>query len=178
MGQKRGGGRFPVGAGNARKPRLAARFADCPEQQFRIGQNRNASLLRHNGDRVRFGQHMRNAGRENEARCASQVLDGCAGYPCRHVLRQACYSFGECCTGSLAIIPCLNCSPALCESAHGGQTVPAQSQHSKMLAGKKSGGKIAHLNFSVARPHIPRMTETIQKRMTILGSAQPFFSKW
>ena len=35
----------------------------------------------------------------------------------------------------------------------------------------------AHRSFSVASPIIARISETIQKRMTICGSAQPSFSK-
>ena len=35
-----------------------------------------------------------------------------------------------------------------------------------------------HRSFSVARPMTARISETIQKRMTICGSAQPSFSKW
>ena len=33
-----------------------------------------------------------------------------------------------------------------------------------------------YLTFSVARPIIARISEMIQKRITICGSAQPFFS--
>src|SRR5690606_29967472 len=36
----------------------------------------------------------------------------------------------------------------------------------------------AQRSFSVARPMSARMSEMIQKRITICGSAQPFFSKW
>ena len=35
-----------------------------------------------------------------------------------------------------------------------------------------------HLTFSVARPIIARIRLMIQNRITICGSAQPFFSKW
>ncbi len=35
-----------------------------------------------------------------------------------------------------------------------------------------------YLNFSVDSPISARMTAMIQKRITIVGSDQPFFSKW
>ena len=35
-----------------------------------------------------------------------------------------------------------------------------------------------HLTFSVANPIIARVQLMIQNRITICGSAQPFFSKW
>ena len=35
-----------------------------------------------------------------------------------------------------------------------------------------------HLSFKVLRPIRARMTAMIQKRMTMVGSAHPFFSKW
>ena len=44
------------------------------------------------------------------------------------------------------------------------------------LRGRGSGA--FYRTFSVARPIIARMSEMIQKRITICGSAQPFFSKW
>ena len=34
-----------------------------------------------------------------------------------------------------------------------------------------------HRSFNVARPTNARIIDTIQNRMTIVGSAQPFFSK-
>jgi hypothetical protein len=37
---------------------------------------------------------------------------------------------------------------------------------------------LAYRNFSVASPTIARISDTIQNRITICGSAQPFFSKW
>ena len=48
----------------------------------------------------------------------------------------------------------------------------------KRIAGEQVGGKRAHRIFNVARPTRARIIEMIQKRMTMVGSAQPFFSKW
>ena len=35
-----------------------------------------------------------------------------------------------------------------------------------------------YLSFKVERPAIARIEAMIQKRMTMVGSCQPFFSKW
>ena len=42
--------------------------------------------------------------------------------------------------------------------------------------GRKRPFGVAQRTFSVARPIIARISEMIQKRITIVGSAQPFFS--
>ena len=61
----------------------------------------------------------------------------------------------------------------------GRQPVAAEPHHGEPLTGKQVGGECAgHRIFNVASPASARMTEMIQNRMTMVGSAQPFFSKW
>ena len=47
----------------------------------------------------------------------------------------------------------------------------------KRLPANRSAGKCAHRIFRVASPTSARIIEMIQKRITMVGSAQPFFSK-
>ncbi len=63
------------------------------------------------------------------------------------------------------------------ERARGRQAVAAQPQHGEALAREQVVGKCAHRIFNVARPTSARIIEMIQKRITMVGSAQPFFSK-
>ncbi len=44
--------------------------------------------------------------------------------------------------------------------------------------GAVRSGALPYRTFNVASPIIARISEMIQKRMTICGSAQPRFSKW
>jgi hypothetical protein len=67
--------------------------------------------------------------------------------------------------------------------AHAGQRAQcrdagaAQAHHRVTPSGKDIGGKTHQRIFNVARPHRARIMDTIQKRMTMVGSAHPFFSK-
>ncbi len=75
-----------------------------------------------------------------------------------------------------------NTSGVGCNLGHGSLT-PAGSPADVLARLGSSGnptnaGLQGHRTFSVARPIIARMSEMIQNRITICGSAQPFFSKW
>ena len=63
------------------------------------------------------------------------------------------------------------------ERTRGGQAVAAQPQHGEAFSREQIVGERAHRIFNVARPTSARIIEMIQKRMTMVGSAQPFFSK-
>ena len=52
----------------------------------------------------------------------------------------------------------------------------AQMLNRRCGSGRKRPFGVAQRTFSVARPIIARISEMIQKRITIVGSAQPFFS--
>ncbi len=56
------------------------------------------------------------------------------------------------------------------------QAVAAEADHGEALSGEDVGRKV-HRIFNVARPTSARIMAMIQKRMTMVGSAQPFFSK-
>ena len=58
----------------------------------------------------------------------------------------------------------------------GRQPVAAEPDHGKALPGENVGGK-HHRIFSVPSPIRARITAMIQKRMTMVASCQPFFSK-
>ena len=59
----------------------------------------------------------------------------------------------------------------------GRQAVAAEAEHRVAPAGEGACAR-CHRIFSVARPASARIMEMIQNRMTIVLSAQPFFSKW
>jgi hypothetical protein len=63
-----------------------------------------------------------------------------------------------------------------------GQAVLAEADDGEALSAEQARGKgsfeeCAHRIFNVARPTSARIIEMIQNRMTMVGSAQPFFSK-
>ena len=57
------------------------------------------------------------------------------------------------------------------------QAVLAQPHHREALSREQIGREGLHRIFSVARPTRAKIIEMIQNRITIVGSAQPFFSK-
>ncbi len=75
------------------------------------------------------------------------------------------------------IVPAGHARPHRGQRAHRRKPGTPQSHHRVAAPGKQIGRKSAHRIFSVARPTRARIIETIQKRITIVGSAQPFFSK-
>ena len=68
-------------------------------------------------------------------------------------------------------------APIAAQRARRRQAVLAQPDHGEALAGEECRRESAHRIFKVARPTSARIIEMIQKRMTMVGSAQPFFSK-
>ena len=52
-----------------------------------------------------------------------------------------------------------------------------QPEHRNFIAFKEEDRDHGYLSFSVARPAIASIEAMIQNRMTMVGSAQPFFSK-
>src|SRR5262245_36097446 len=63
-----------------------------------------------------------------------------------------------------------------CQCPRGGQTAAGQAQHAHLAPGVLR--ETSHRSFSVERPTNANTMAMIQKRMTIVGSCQPFFSKW
>ena len=57
------------------------------------------------------------------------------------------------------------------------QAVLAQPHHGEALSNEQIGREGLHRIFNVARPTRARIIEIIQNLITIVGSAQPFFSK-
>ena len=75
------------------------------------------------------------------------------------------------------IVPAGDRGAEISERAHRGEAGAAQPDDGVASARENMFGKCAHRIFRVARPMRARIIETIQKRMTMVGSAQPFFSK-
>ena len=61
------------------------------------------------------------------------------------------------------------------QRARHGQAVAAQADDG-IAAGREEGCRPGHRIFNVASPTRARIMETIQKRITMVGSDQPFFS--
>ena len=68
-------------------------------------------------------------------------------------------------------------APIAAQRARRRQAVAAEADHGEASSGEQGRRKIAHRIFSVARPTSARIMEMIQNRITMVGSAQPFFSK-
>lgn len=121
---------------------------------------------------------VRNTGGEHKGVKPAQIIQRGAGNAGGLFGGHLGQSVGQTVAACVPIIPCLHMCAAGAECLHGGQAVAAQPQNGKTFHGKHCVGEGAHRSFSVARPHMPSTMETIQNRMTIFGSAQPFFSKW
>ncbi len=77
----------------------------------------------------------------------------------------------------LAIVPGQHVCPHRGQRTRRRQAVAAEADNGEVRAGEQRGGKAGHRIFKVASPTSARMNEMIQNRITMVGSAQPFFSK-
>ena len=68
-------------------------------------------------------------------------------------------------------------APIAAQRARRGKPFWPRPTTAKRLPANRSAGKSAHRIFNVASPTSARIIEMIQKRITMVGSAQPFFSK-
>ena len=84
-------------------------------------------------------------------------------------------SAGFTCKGR--VIPADDRSTHVRQGTHSGESRAAKADNRIAPACEQIGRKRGHRIFSVARPQRARMTEIIQKRMTIVASCHPFFSK-
>src|SRR6185312_16107255 len=74
------------------------------------------------------------------------------------------------------IVPGQHLRAARDQGFGGRQTRPRQPHHRNCVAFEALN--LDHRNFNVDRPPIARIDAIIQNRMTMVGSCQPFFSKW
>ena len=166
MRQQRGRGRLPIRAGNPHEQRLRTGSADRLEQDFGVRQDRDTGLARPNGDGVRLRQDVRDAWRQHDgveaAACLTRVLDCQTG---RSTARR------------WRIIPGHDRGTHCDQRLRRGQAVLAQPHDREALSGEQSAGEGTHRIFNVARPMSAKIMEIIQNRITMVGSAQPFFSK-
>ena len=75
------------------------------------------------------------------------------------------------------IVPRNNLGTHRSQRACRGSTIPAEPKNGKPSTSKQIRREPAHRIFNVARPTSAKIIEMIQKRITMVGSAQPFFSK-
>ena len=92
--------------------------------------------------------------------------------------RIAQYQAGSGGASSLRVIPRDDLRSHRKQRARRGQAVLTQANNGITASGEQVWGKRGHLIFRVARPTNARIIDMIQNRMTMVGSAQPFFSKW
>ncbi len=141
----------------------------APLVEIDIAGDRRTSSLRCCNRRVRGWMCQRNAGRGNQ-----QV-----GW--RPVQRKqiAGGAFRQFCTPFRVVIPGDNFRTACPSRTHGGHAALAETQNrDPPVCKRRQWDHHAHLSFSVARPTSARMREMIQNRITMVGSFQPFCSKW
>ncbi len=113
---------------------------------------------------MRLGQSVRNAGREHQ-----RVK------PARHLRRAHERETFRALAGGSGIVPDEHLRAHVAQRPGRRQPGAAKAQHRETLA-LEDRCEI-HRIFKVASPTSPRIIATIQKRITIVGSAQPFFSK-
>src|SRR5262249_47255498 len=77
------------------------------------------------------------------------------------------------------VVPGMDAGATGPQSRSGREPGPREAQHGHVLSLISGhGARRAHRSFKVARPAIARIEAMIQNRMTMVGSCQPFFSKW
>ena len=159
-------GRFSVRSGDAGEAGRRARRAHRLEQQLDIGQHGDARRESRRRGGVRRGQPVRDAGREDERVEPGDLARGLAQ---RDVDRRLA-RLGH-------VVPGHDVRPHGGERAGSGEAGAAEPDHGEAPPGEEVRREAAHRIFRVASPASARIMEMIQKRMTMVGSAQPFFSK-
>ncbi len=159
--------RFAVGAGDADKSCTRAGPANGLIQQFNIRYDRNARGDGARCYRVWLWQAMRNARRQHDG---VKVEFAVAQITQRHTRYRGASGFG--------IVPGSNLGPHRPQGIGGGPPIRAQTNHGVAVTCKQIGRESGHRIFKVASPTNARIIDMIQNRMTMVGSAQPFFSKW
>ena len=140
-------------------------------EKLGIAQNGHAGGLGRDRRRMGARQFMRNAGGKQQ-RVSAERAGG------RVLHRQPGSLSGR--AGFGLVIPGGDISTPGSQAQRSGQAGTAQPHHGDARAGKggEGGAWRCHLIFSVESPTSARIMAMIQKRMTMVGSAQPFFSKW
>src|SRR6185312_8787389 len=133
------------------------------EQQLHFADDRHARGLGLGCHRMRLGKFMGNAWAEDERRGLRPVAVIKVGRGDRLALGGIVVPGPDLGTAGGERLSCDE--PALAETEHGDGTA-------------RFVRDADHRIFSVASPASARIAAMIQKRMTTVGSAQPFFSKW
>ena len=164
MTQQRGDRRLAVGAGDAEEPGggLGA------QQQLDVADERDAGILGARRDRVRLGKGRRNAGRQHQRLERAEVGVGEAG-------DRNARAEGRVATGGV-VVPGHDLRPGGEQRTRCGHARGTEPQDRVAFVVREGKLDHDHLNFNVARPTSASTAEMIQKRMTMVGSAQPFFS--
>ncbi len=165
-----GRGRLAVGAGDAEN----LGFGLGAGQKLDVAHHVAAGALHRNHGGVRLWMPVRDAGRENHQGHVAPVDPG--------GIAEANADGGGLAPGGLAVVPGQNLGTGGHHRLGAGQTGSPQPQHGDLMSveeGKRYHrcARLPHLSFKVARPARARIEAMIQKRMTMVGSAQPFFSK-
>ncbi len=139
-------------------------------QEFRVAEDRHAGGAGRLGRRMRAGKLVRDAGREQQRIRAQAALGGVAQRDTRA---------GGGAALRLAIVPGLDLGAPFHQPQRRRQPGAAEPDHRDAGAeeGREGRRRRAHRIFSVLRPTRARIMAMIQKRMTMVASAQPFFSK-
>jgi len=158
------GGRFAVVPVMPTKRALERPGAHGAVEQLGIRQDRHAGGQGAGGEAMRPGQVMRNARREHDRiEPFHRRLATFKPFARSRFTRRSVSSHPS---------PRRPCD----QRARGGQPVAAEADDGEALARERCAGGKIHRIFSVPRPTRARIIATIQKRITMVGSDQPFFS--
>ena len=150
------------------KRALRAGGAHRAEEELDVPEDRDAGARGAGRRGMRLRKGVRDAGREHQGGGVGRNRERVGETD--HV--------GRGCANGGIVVPRRHVARPRGERERGGKPVAAEPEHGETLTGENGRERRpAHRSFSVARPTIARIEEMIQKRMTIVGSAQPFFSK-
>ena len=166
MADQRRRRRLAVGAGDGDEPRLVL----GARQQLDVADDRLAGGARRGGHGMRLGKGAGNA-RADDQRGDARPVDARGVGDVQPGLRGGIARGG-------VVVPgrCSRCRPPSGRVRSPGRSAPAPARRTTNLSGCRDRSS-AHRSFRVARPAIARMAAMIQKRKTMVGSAQPFCSK-
>ncbi len=174
MADQRRRGRLAVGAGDADDARalVLLEIGYGAGEQLHVADHRHAHHLRHLHETVGLRETVGNARRQHQS---------CKGLPVASVeIDQRNAGIRRRLARGFIIVP--GADPRA--PGHQGaarrkaRTAKAVDRDIPAIEGVEPGSPSPHLNFRVARPARARRKAMIQKRMTTVGSDQPFFSKW
>ena len=171
VADQRGRRRFAVGAGDSDIARVRLSAA----QQFDIADDLGAGLARPQHGRMRLGKAVRDAGRQHQRReCCANRLPSDRAAEARAAKLSRTFALSSQARTSAPPAASASTRRARIWRAPARATGRPRKLSTTIMTNLP---KLPYRSFSVARPAIARIAAMIQKRMTMVGSSQPFCSK-